>query len=332
VDEYALQLRQAIKALLGNEVSFSKVSAWEDHSFAIAVTHDVDFLHKYHSGMALRLSASLGLHYKQWKAAAQTFIEFSKVRSGLQSDPYEFQVIERLHRIESEYQCKAAYYFLVRGDSPAEVGAVDLQTPAARHVIDFLENEGHEIGLHPSTSASMDEQKFAQQLHELQTVCREPILGGRQHYLYFTVPATWRLWENYGLCYDTTLGYPEQPGFRCGTCFPFRPFDLLARCVMDLWELPLIMMDKTLYDRHYMGLRPEQAWLSIKGLLDKTRAVGGVFTLLWHPTLVDEISFPGWTAIFRRVLEYGVRNQAFIGPPCDVLAMWERQTRALEEQ
>jgi hypothetical protein len=107
---------------------------------------------------------------------------------------------------------------------------------------------------------------------------------------------------------------------------------LIKRRRLDLWELPLIVMDKTLYDRHYMGLRPEQAWLSIKGLLDKIRAVGGVFTLLWHPTLVDEVSFPGWTFIFRRVLEYGVRNQAFIGPPRDVLTMRERQTRALDEQ
>ena len=70
--------------------------------------------------------------------------------------------------------------------------------------------------------------------------------GGRQHYLRFDVSSTWKFWEKGGFAYDSTVGYAEHEGFRCGTCHPYVPFIIDEDRVCRVQEVPLIVMDGTL--------------------------------------------------------------------------------------
>jgi len=113
----------------------------------------------------------------------------------------------------------------------------------------------------------------------LRQVLGESSLGGRQHYLRWS-PESWRHWEMCGLAYDSTVGYADQIGFRAGTCIPYRPWLLALDREANLIEIPLIVMDGTLL--HYMGLTPHESLEAVGELVARCRAVGGVFTLLWH--------------------------------------------------
>ena len=88
---------------------------------------------------------------------------------------------------------------------------------------------------------------------------RQAAWGGRQHYLRFAVPETWRHYASAGLSYDATLAHADQPGFRCGTCYDFPVYDLEQRCPLPLRERPLTVMELTLLDGEYLGLAAEQA-------------------------------------------------------------------------
>jgi hypothetical protein len=102
-----------------------------------------------------------------------------------------------------------------------------------------------------------------------------------------------------GLTYDSTVAYADHEGFRCGTCHPFRPFDLQQGRELDLWEVPLIAMENTL--RTYRGFSPEQAEKRILELAGRCKTVGGTFTLLWHPSRkTREIRL--WREMYQRVL------------------------------
>ena len=63
---------------------------------------------------------------------------------------------------------------------------------------------------------------------------RQQAWGGRQHYLRFVVPETWRHYASAGLAYDATLAHADQPGFRCGTCYDFPAYDLEQRRALPL--------------------------------------------------------------------------------------------------
>ena len=109
------------------------------------------------------------------------------------------------------------------------------------------------------------------------------IQGGRQHFLQFQVPTTWRFWSENGLVYDSTLAFADHAGFRCGTCYEYPVFDLEKRTTMSLRERPLIVMDRTVVDDAYQGLGATQTaldyMLTLKNYCQKFR---GDFVLLWH--------------------------------------------------
>ena len=67
--------------------------------------------------------------------------------------------------------------------------------------------------------------------------------GGRQHYLRWENPETWRACEDAGLAHDSTLGFSAGSGFRTGACVDHPVFDLRARRALRLRERPLVVMD-----------------------------------------------------------------------------------------
>ena len=80
---------------------------------------------------------------------------------------------------------------------------------------------------------------------------------------------------------DSTLGFPEHVGFRCGGARrEFPAFNLKTREQLRLRERPLVVMDETLFG--YMGLDWRQALDRILKLSDTCRRLKGDFTLLWH--------------------------------------------------
>jgi len=130
-------------------------------------------------------------------------------------------------------------------------------------------------------------ERLAAEKARLDAVLGETHYGGRQHYLRFQAPDTWRHWEQVGLAYDSTLAFADHEGFRGGTCHPFRPFDVQQDRELNLWEHPLIVMDRTLLN--YRGLAPAQAVERVLQLARRCKSVEGDLILLWHNSLLARL-------------------------------------------
>ena len=109
---------------------------------------------------------------------------------------------------------------------------------------------------------------------------RQDEWGGRQHFLRWANPDTWRNWEAAGLAYDTTLAYSEAIGFRTGTCHPYRAFDVRERRPLDLREEPFQVMDVTLLSA--MGLSLDAAREAVLEVAAQCRRHRGRLGILWH--------------------------------------------------
>ncbi len=79
------------------------------------------------------------------------------------------------------------------------------------------------------------------------------------------------------------MGFADHGGFRCGTCYEYPIYDLKRREVLPLRERPLIAMDTSVMDDHYMGLGTTAAavdyFLKLKRLCQDHR---GDYVILWH--------------------------------------------------
>ena len=175
----------------------------------------------------------------------------------------------------------------------------------------------HEVGLHGSFDSYNDFEMLASEKAELDRIVSNKQYGGRQHYLRWKTPNTWRILEQAGLKYDATLSFADHEGFRCGICLPYKPYDVLEDRALDIWELPLSIMEGTL--QKYRGLSSKEAWESIKGLLDVVSKHHGLFVLLWHNSFLDELDIPDWKRLYERLIDYVGSKFIFGGNGRDIV-------------
>lgn len=281
VDEYAMVLGCWLKVLAPDWTPAPP-------AFAVHLSHDIDHVQ---SASPRKFAGDL-LKRKDLRKACQTLENF--LLPG--GDPY-LQNIEQLATLSEKYGFKSSFYFMAAKHNAYNDG-YRLGSRRVLQMINQLVERGHEVGFHAGYETYNQPERFMAEKEHLEQILGITKYGGRQHYLRFKVPDTWRLWEQAGLKYDSSLGYGEQEGFRCGTCHPFRPFDLEQQRELDLLEIPLIVMDVTL--QKYCQLSPEEAQDRILQLAQRCKNVRGIFTLLWHNTF--SYDHKSWGEMYERLL------------------------------
>ena len=164
-----------------------------------------------------------------------------------------------------------------------------------------IEQRGHECGFHPGYYTYLDYTRWMREKKRLQRRGRGVLKSGRQHYLRFSVPETWRIWERGGMEEDMSMGYADHEGFCCGTGDAFRVFDCLERRVLDLWERPLIIMDGTLTGKNYRNLDIEASKKVIGYYVEKAKKYRMSLVILFHTNFFH--NKPEWVEYYPQLLK-----------------------------
>lgn len=300
VDEWLFVLRQVIQKTWPQLTLRINV-------FATRVSHDVDEPSRVGFLSIPRLGrAMVGDILKRRDLSA--FIRAPLINFGTGStlcrfDPYN--TFDWLMRVSERNGLRSAFYFICGRTDPSKDALYEPEHRAIRSLLREIHSRGHEIGLHPSFNTFRSPHVLAQEAQRLRRICAEEgieqeLWGGRMHWLRWEQPTTMRAWADAGMSYDSTLGYADLPGFRCGTCFEYPAFDVAADRMRSLRIRPLIAMDCTVMADRYLGLGVgEEAFEKFVGLKEACRAVGGAFTLLWHNT---ELLTPPKRTLYERIL------------------------------
>lgn len=193
-----------------------------------------------------------------------------------------------------------------------------LDDRSIRQAFEIIESAGSEIGIHGSFGSHVDMESLAGELRRFPL----PITGGRFHYLYFDITTTFRILEELGLAYDSTLGFAEKPGFRNGIAFPFVPFNIEENRPYRLLEIPLIAMDTTF--RIYTETALAEIPVVLEKLLEEVRRFNGCFTILWHNWCFSPYRFAGWREIYEGVLKLGIARGALLLSADQVNERWRK--------
>ncbi len=208
-------------------------------------------------------------------------------RDDHQDDPYR-NGIDWIMDVNERVEREVAFYFIPENTDPRLDNRESLDQPRMRALLRHIHTRGHEIGIHPGYNTYRHPEALYRSVKTLRRVLDEEginqsILGGRQHYLRWETPTTARLCDDNGLHYDTTLSYADRPGFRCGTCHEYQLYDVVKRRPLKLRERPLIVMESTVLEDHYLGMGYTDEALA---LMQRYRSIchqfGGDFTILWH--------------------------------------------------
>jgi len=284
---------------------FRRKNHWGAHPFALYVTHDVDAVRKY-----------------SWKNLLTSDDKIRALSSlwGFMPDPY--WTFEKLAETDEKFGIRADYSFLAGGSHPLD-RPYSIQNRRIQKLIHYLKKRNFGIGIHFSLSAHLRlfaegassaerAESFSRELDCFNAAAGCPPVGSRQHYLGIRIPETWRQLDALGIPFDTTLGFSESPGFRCGTCRPFRCFDAETGRTLRLVEIPMIAMDASFI--YYLRLSPAEALEHLCSLMARVERHGGVFCLLWH-THVFGGDYAGWGGVYRQFLETAACKNPFLGHP-----------------
>ncbi|HEY8577366.1 MAG TPA: polysaccharide deacetylase family protein [Devosia sp.] len=181
-----------------------------------------------------------------------------------------------------------AFYLIADKTVPGIDGSAEIEDPFVIDLMSRIHARGHEIGLHGSYATYRNADQLRRELVLLRQAMdragvQQSDIGARQHFLRWRTPETARALDSIGLTYDTTLGYADAPGFRCGTCYSFRLYCLEKSEALTIRERPLIVMESSVISDIYLGLGYGGSSIELmRNIKSATMQFGGEFVLLWH--------------------------------------------------
>lgn len=258
-------------------------------SYQLLLTHDVDRVSAVmNEPWATIIRGSAGDFWKRKDGR----LALNRLKVGLarrfgdyRGDP--FNTFDFIMDVSEQRGIQSHFYFMSVKERHGLDGKYDIENAFVQEIMKSIYRRGHRIGFHGSYNSYRNVRRLASEVEglakALDALGVEYVQwGGRQHYLRWENPTTWQIWEEAGLEYDSTLGFADHVGFRCGTCYEYPVFNLRERRALKLRERPLIVMDGTLLDDQYMHLTEGESLQIVSRLSTACKLFQGDFVLLWH--------------------------------------------------
>ena len=281
--------------------------------FLVALTHDVDLLGGGGLPTAARkLAGSVAHRSRRRLLEATTFAE--DALRGRDPD-YPLQAM-----VDAEGGRGSTCFFLTRQEAPQD-GYPERYRPALEAAIAETRAAGLEVAVHASYGARERPGAIAEEARAL-----EGAQGVRHHYLRSDPARLAAELREAGLRYDSSIGWPSQPGLRAGTPYPYRLWDPERR-EPGGWELPLAVMDATLSEERYLGLEPDAAYEAAVEALEPVADHGGAVAILWHPPQHHPRLSNGFDRVYRRLLAWIDEHGGRAGSAAETLDRWEARRR-----
>jgi hypothetical protein len=297
VDEIMLAF---FKKLLG-EISIPQAKAW--------VTFDVDSLRKWTwkkniKHLLLFPVYAIRLQTLRW---VRELIQMCKSLAPIK-DPY-FQVPSIIEKMEGR---PGSIFFLGR-KYDHKAFRYDIQKTPYAGLPGYCLRSNLQVGMHGSPLSAGSKHDLELEKLVLSEVLESAAKDGettlfknipnssRQHYLYTLPGATFSFLSQIGIHTDSSMGFNDRPGFRCGTCHPFIWWDIGTMQAIKLKEIPLVLADFQIHNP--ANFSESESLCIVLDYLEKVKQVGGVYTLLFHNMYFSQADFPGHSAFFEKVLQ-----------------------------
>lgn len=293
-----------VQQCFDNLCSHPKLSSLKKASrpSAIFLSHDIDSIHGslYQDGFYLLKKGKPHLIFKL-------------LLNELLQRP-DWYTFDRIMKIEDEYTFKSTFFWLVNQGrlSRREVNAdYSITNPRIRSAIQSAATKGWHNGIHKSISKESLTSEIAKSGFTPS--------ANRNHYLKFNLPSHYNEIEKSGLKMDASLGFAEAYGFRNSYSLPFTPFDLKNKKPYSFVEVPLTIMDTTLY--RYQKKEVNSVANELIEFLEKNK-FNAVISLLWHNNYFTEYKFHGYLPLYKKLLAYFYENNWRSLQPDEIIALY----------
>lgn len=337
VHHYLKLFKFALSAKFGNR--FQPLPMWpEGKKYAIVLSHDVDAPYAHNPPRYFGENFARAFQTTHYLRAVKTaFDALWRLPAYFlrKNDPNfcfdRWQAFERTLRTHSCFYV-ASYHWPEIDSDPFDVN-YSLTDRYLVPTLRELADAGWEIGLHASIGSKDFPGRFQIEGQRLaDAVGLDQLKGVRQHYLCLDseVPeVTLQSQAEANFLYDSSLGFNYYPGFRRGIALPFKPFNRLVDEAVPIWELPLTLMDGTIF--YYQNVSFTEGQKAIGEHLANVAENQGAAVLDWHLRILsDNQPLNGAGLALQNVLnEVASSNEIFWASPAELIGWWEQRLKRI---
>lgn len=292
VDRWALLIRDLVVA---------KFPSWSfsSRTYDFEQTVDIDAAYSFkNKGLPRTIVGFLrdGIHRHDFPALRQ------RLRVIFRKEPDPYDTFNYILSLRDKHKAMHLVFFVLLGDYSNFDKPISYHNAEFRTLIQHL-GDYAKVGIHPSYSVLENPQNIEKEAHRLETILHRTIVRSRFHFLRFHLPESFRGLLDAQMTHDYSMGFPDEVGFRAGTCTPYPFYDLESDQETDLILHPFAVMDTTL--QKYQNMSPAQATEAYKSIIHEVRSVNGTFCAIWHnQNLCESDGWEGWRAVYEQVLDY----------------------------
>ena len=292
VNQWAIKLRET---LLAHYPSLS----FKPRTFEYVSTIDIDQTWQYRHKGWVRNSLGFLRDFKigKWGDLKDRL----SVLSGLTDDSF-FNFDWQL-AVHQKYNTRVNYFMLLGDYGRFDKNIHHTNTEFRKLIQDLSKIPQNQVGIHPSYHSNTDYKRVEKELNRLKNILNADITKSRQHFLMHQMPETYANLDKLGITEEHTMGYSTHLGFRAGIAAPFLWYDLASNRVTKMRLMPFCAMDIT--PLHYMRQNPSEAIATLKELMNKVKAVDGLFISLWHNESLSESGrWKSWRKVYEQMIAY----------------------------
>ncbi len=264
--------------------------------FKFLPTYDIDIAWSYKGkGLRRNMGAFMqGAIKGNWKQMRERL----SVLRNKAVDPYDSY--DWLHQLHEKHLLKPYYFFLVANKKGKYDKNISPGEKALQQLIRDHFNR-YPIGIHPSWRSGDEPGLLKEELGQLSGITGSGCLTSRQHYIRFTLPATFRQLIDAGIRYDFSMGYGSINGFRASVATPFYWYDLASETQTGLMLFPFCYMEaNSFYEQKYS---PDKALQEMRDYRKTVKSVGGTMITIWHNHFLGtEKMFDGWRKAYEQFI------------------------------
>ena len=269
----------------------------QSNKFRFQPTYDIDIAWSYKNKGLLRNLGGLAISItkRRWAAGKQRL----QVLTGRKQDPFDsYSWMNELHR---EYDLKPVYFFHVGQKRNQYDKNIPTNNKEYQQLIK-LTGSKNKIGLHPSWYSGDETKMLGKEKAILEKIAQQPVIASRQHYIRFTLPATYRLLIENDIYEDYSMGYGTVNGFRASVSQPFYWYDLEREQETHLLLHPFCFMDANSFFEQKQTTA--EALEELIHYYHTVKDVEGILTTIWHNTFLgNDPLFKGWREIYEEFMK-----------------------------
>ncbi|HMP31648.1 MAG TPA: hypothetical protein PKD85_18745, partial [Saprospiraceae bacterium] len=250
----------------------------------IKITFDIDYLYKWKSWSSL-----FGNLYRKGPTLedkifyVKNFIVSKILRQRHRDLFFSFDTL--LEQLQKN-NLQAIFYFMVAKMRPLyDHNDYDIDDPLVKRYMVKIIEKGHTLALHSSYDAILSTQQLITERKKLEEASGQKIENIRPHYVRILPTESLRNIAKSGFLYESSMIYPRNFGFRCGTTQAIPFFDLSTKTTTNLIMIPTIAMSSIGVDQNL-----EYQYSAIKQLIKTMKTYGGEAQIIWHNSDLDTSS------------------------------------------